>query len=1037
MNGRWILLCAGLLGTLAAESTAGEVTIGSRVFQIPDGFELDLIAGPGLVDRPIAMSFDEQGNLYVTDSAGMSDRATEQVKTKPHRLRRLTDLDGDGRFDQSTLFAEHLMFPEGCLWYEGSVYVAAPPEIWKLTDTDGDGVSDERSVWFNGNTLTGCGNDLHGPYLGPDGWFYWCKGAFAEQSYTIHDRPFVTRSSHIFRARPDGSGMEPVLTGGMDNPVNVAFTSAGERFLSCTFFQTPANGQRDGLIHSIYGGVYGKHHDSILAHPRTGDVMPVLVHEGAAAPCGLTAASEVLWGGGHRDHLLACYFNLHQVIEHELIADGSTFTTEDRVLLSSDDPDFHPTDVLEAPEGSLLVIDTGGWYKVCCPTSQLAKPDVLGAIYRLRKSGQAVGHQVTTANIPEEPLKQLADPRPHVHRPAMAALRRTGDQQLPQLAQLIREGQSPAIRQRALWTLATIETKAARTALIPALQDTNADVRGTALQIASLWRNTELFDSVLPLLDDNDPFVSRLAAESLGRMRDDRAIPPLLLALARLPEAPVDEVGAPIEPAARVHEHALIYALLEIGNTDALKQSGPQDSPHAERGRLIALDQMRGGSLQPQDVILYLDQPQQQLARTAAWIVAQHPEWGSSLAAHFSGQFEQLPPSPDKRRQLADQLARLASAVPIQNLLEQQLKQPRRDRQLLALSAMQAAGLATTPANWIEGTTELIARPINDASLADAVVAAIQQWSLPRDGAGELRTALFNLGQNETLSASVRLNALQLATPLPPLSEDLFQWLRSLLTPEGESGLSTLAATVVGAAPLTSDQQRELLSALADAGPFELPRLLPAFAGQDEPLGLQFVKALESSPGVRGLRGDILRPVLKQYPPSVHTAADQLLQRLNPSVAQQTAQLEQLLANLPQGDVRRGHALFSGQKAKCQNCHTRGYLGGRLGPDLTRIGRVRNQRDLLEAIVFPNTSLVRGYEPVTIALNDGQVLSGIIKSESESELIVAIDAEKQQHISRTSIEEMQPSAVSLMPQGLNGVLTIQDLADLIAFLQHE
>jgi len=162
-----------------------------------------------------------------------------------------------------------------------------------------------------------------------------------------------------------------------------------------------------------------------------------------------------------------------------------------------------------------------------------------------------------------------------------------------------------------------------------------------------------------------------------------------------------------------------------------------------------------------------------------------------------------------------------------------------------------------------------------------------------------------------------------------------------------------------------------------------------------------------------------------------------LLQRLNPSVAQQTAQLEQLLANLPAGDVRRGHALFSSQKTKCQNCHTRGYLGGRLGPDLTRIGRIRNQRDLLEAIVFPNTSLVRGYEPVTIALNDGQVLSGIIKSESDAELVVAIDAEKQQHISRTSIEEMQPSAVSLMPQGLNGVLTIQDLADLITFLQHE
>ncbi len=46
--------------------------------------------------------------------------------------------------------------------------------------------------------------------------------------------------------------------------------------------------------------------------------------------------------------------------------------------------DFHPTDVLMDADGSLLVIDTGGWYKLCCPTSQLWKPDVLGGIYRVR-----------------------------------------------------------------------------------------------------------------------------------------------------------------------------------------------------------------------------------------------------------------------------------------------------------------------------------------------------------------------------------------------------------------------------------------------------------------------------------------------------------------------------------------------------------------------------------------------------------------------------------------------------------------------------
>ena len=85
-----------------------------------------------------------------------------------------------------------MMFPEGTMWFAGSLYVAAPPSIWKLTDTDDDGVADQREEWFAGKTLTGCANDLHGPYAGPDGWIYWCKGAFAEQTY---DRPGEGRRS--------------------------------------------------------------------------------------------------------------------------------------------------------------------------------------------------------------------------------------------------------------------------------------------------------------------------------------------------------------------------------------------------------------------------------------------------------------------------------------------------------------------------------------------------------------------------------------------------------------------------------------------------------------------------------------------------------------------------------------------------------------------------------------------------------------------------------------------------------------------------
>ena len=150
------------------------------VLTVPAGFTIERVAGPPLVNRPIVADFDEEGRLYVADSSGSNDKTDKQVIDRPHRIVRLEDTDGDGRFDKSVVFADKMMLPEGTMWLAGSLYVAAPPSIWKLTDTDGDGVADQREEWWQGKTLTGCANDLHGPYLGPDGWIYWTKGAFAE-----------------------------------------------------------------------------------------------------------------------------------------------------------------------------------------------------------------------------------------------------------------------------------------------------------------------------------------------------------------------------------------------------------------------------------------------------------------------------------------------------------------------------------------------------------------------------------------------------------------------------------------------------------------------------------------------------------------------------------------------------------------------------------------------------------------------------------------------------------------------------------------
>src|SRR5579872_2728849 len=161
-----LVLCAARL------AAADEIKLEGHTFTLPAGFEIELIAGPPVVDRPIVADFDEQGRLYVADSSGSSEKVQIQLEQRPHRIVRLDAANAQGKFTKSDVFADRMMFPEGVMWYAGSVYVGAPPSIWRLTDIDASGVAKQRFEWFTAHTLTGCANDIHGPYLGPDGWIY-------------------------------------------------------------------------------------------------------------------------------------------------------------------------------------------------------------------------------------------------------------------------------------------------------------------------------------------------------------------------------------------------------------------------------------------------------------------------------------------------------------------------------------------------------------------------------------------------------------------------------------------------------------------------------------------------------------------------------------------------------------------------------------------------------------------------------------------------------------------------------------------------
>src|SRR5207302_5420480 len=125
------------------------------------------------------------------------------------------------------------------------------------------------------------------------------------------------------------------------------------------------------------------------------------------------------------------------VTRHVLEPNGATFKTRDEDFVVSDNLDFHPTDVVEDADGSLLVIDTGGWYKLCCPTSQLHKPDVLGAIYRIRRKGAPRVDDPRELKLAwsrmaaDELTRLLGDARPAVRRRAIQTLADKGPSAVP------------------------------------------------------------------------------------------------------------------------------------------------------------------------------------------------------------------------------------------------------------------------------------------------------------------------------------------------------------------------------------------------------------------------------------------------------------------------------------------------------------------------------------------------------------------------------------------------------------------------------
>jgi putative heme-binding domain-containing protein len=450
---------------------------------------------------------------------------------------------------------------------------------------------------------------------------------------------------------------------------------------------------------------------------------------------------------------------------------------------------------------------------------------------------------------------------------------------------------------------------------------------------------------------------------------------------------------------------------------------------------MIALDQMRGGGLPSNTVLPLLSSADPSLRDTAGWIAGNHPEWGGELSGFFRRGLSDASLNGGERTALEKQLGQFVSNAAIQQLLAQTAgSSESKPARLSALRVMAAAPLKETPAGWNGALSATMAT--DDAEVLRAAVRAARALPVPEEGQPEIHAPLLRVGRNAAAPANVRVDALATAgKSLSEVEPELFTFLMAQLDPAMPVPVRGAAARALAAARLKPEQLGEVAGALSNAGPLELPALLAAFEkGGDQALGAKLLGGLENARGLTSLRADLLETTLQQFPQGIQEKGAALLASLDEDRAQQRHHLEELVAALEPGDVRRGQEVFNSSKTACSTCHKIGYLGGRVGPDLTRVGQIREERDLLEAVVYPSASFVRSYEPVVV-VTAAETYNGVTLEQTDDYILLATGADTEQRIATDAIVELRPGTVSVMPSGLEQELSRQDLWDLVAFLK--
>lgn len=960
-----------------------------RKMTVPAGFTVELVAAEPDIVNPVAMTFDERGRVWITESV-------EYPRTSPgvgrDRVKVLEDTNGDGKADKVTVFAEGLNIPCGIAVGHGGVWISNAPDLLFLQDTDGDGKADRREVVVTGFGRTDT-HELPNSFVwGPDGWLYGLNGVFnySHVHYSKENPNYDAKhpgwqfTCAMFRVHPRTREFE-LFAEGTSNPWGIAWDTQGSAFLSACVI--------DHLWHLTQTGYY--HRQGGPYPPFTWKIASIVRHQHQmAAYCGIHYFDSDAYPEQYRNRLYMGNIHGNCINVDTLQRDGSTyFATGEPDFLTANDVWFMTVSQKTGPDGCLYVLD---WYdRYHCYQDANRDPEGIdrlkGRLYRVRyKDTPRVAGFDLSKESDERLIERLGQPNDYIRHTAQ---------------RILQERNKPELVER----LAALATAPGT----PQIQRNHAVF---ALMGCDLVQHGGEWDIPKTLFASDDPFLRAWALRCLElhalRSLKKQPIENVEMQLAEYVIAGLEDESPDVRLQAAIlagqharamqpypsYSEALAAGLIASPDDKLLPKiiwrnllANMERHPHEAAGfaRVTGVGRSSSGQEIVGRIVEWLLARDPFDALPVAKILAAQldPQGGSEAAA---GRCLAMISTRVQNREIGGErldALRLAIDPAIKDVLKRGAKSPLYlNAALLATTWRDPAGLAAVrtvlatpnaPADQrLQALEALIAA--NDASLLEPV----RQILADRESARvEFRgRVLASLGRldDPRVAEAVLARFGKLDAELQPRAIELLtqrvSWAKQLLAAIGRDE--------VPANVLNQNQVRRLIS----TGDKELIEQV-------------------------GARWGVIRDTR------------------NPEREHVIAEMKQHIRQKP-GDAFAGEKVFG---KVCGQCHKMYGQGEEVGPDITVNGRSSFDQ-LLSNVFDPSLVIGAAYRAYTVVTADGRVLTGLLTEDGEQRVVLKVQGGKLETIARGDVELIQASEVSMMPEQLERQITPEELSDLFAFL---